>query len=455
MPISPPGPDVLVHSPTELNREVRVHIEAGFPRVWVSGELSNLARPASGHRYFTIKDDRAQLRCALFRGQAGNVQGDPANGDKVLVRGRLSLYEARGEFQLIADAMLPAGEGALAQAFEALKRKLEAEGLFAPERKRALPTYPSRIAVVTSATGAAVRDILTTLQRRWPVARVRLHAAQVQGHAAPASLLRALRAADADGCDVILLARGGGSLEDLWAFNDETLARAIAGAATPVVSGVGHETDFTIADFVADLRAATPTAAAEAVTPDADALLQHLDRLERRASRTMGRTLQQYWQRLDGLERRLAARHPARRLADAGTRLAGLMARLQRAQTSRIARESSRLDGLQRRLAQRHPGTRLAVSREAIDRLQARFRRAVRNDLGRHERRLAEASRALKAVSPLAVLARGYAVIEDERGRALTSRGDFAPGQRIRTRLRDGRVVSDVVATEDIGDAEE
>src|SRR6056297_2567174 len=331
MPVSAPGPETRVYQPVELNREVRVHLEAGFPRLWIAGEISNLARPASGHWYFTLKDDRAQIRCALFRGQRENVTGDPQSGDQVLVRGRLSLYEARGDYQLIADAMLPAGSGALQQAFEALKKKLEGEGLFDPASKRPLPRYPQSIAVVTSHTGAAVRDILTTLKRRWPAAQVKLYKTQVQGERAAPELVRALDAVERDGSsDVVILARGGGSLEDLWAFNDETLARRIAALTVPLVSGVGHETDFTIADFVADLRAATPTAAAEAVTPDGPALLRQVRLLDSRAVRAVGRKLEQSWQRLDSITRRLARRHPTRQLNERRRELVALQARLPR-----------------------------------------------------------------------------------------------------------------------------
>ncbi|MCA1777998.1 MAG: exodeoxyribonuclease VII large subunit [Xanthomonadaceae bacterium] len=283
MSVSPPGPEVYVYQPGELNREVRLHLEAGFPRLWISGEISNFARPASGHWYFTLKDSRAQIRCALFRGNRANAGIEPANGDQVLVRGRLSLFEPRGEYQLIADAVLPAGSGALQQAFEALKKKLETEGLFDAQSKKVLPRYPTRIAVITSPTGAAIRDILTTLERRWPAALVDLYATPVQGEQAVPGLLRAFRQVAGDArADVIVLARGGGSLEDLWAFNDERLARAIYASKIPVVSGVGHETDFTIADFAADLRAATPTAAAEAATPDGPALRRQLAALQNR-----------------------------------------------------------------------------------------------------------------------------------------------------------------------------
>ncbi len=444
MTIAPPGPDTPVYSPIELAREVRTHLEAGFPRVWLSGEISNLAQPASGHLYFTLKDARAQVRCALFRGSRANVQTRPANGDQVLVRGRISLYEARGDCQLIADAMLPAGAGALQQAFEALKKKLDAEGLFDPARKQPLPLYPKRIAVVTSPTGAAVRDILTTLKRRWPAAAVRIHASAVQGDAAPAQLVRALRRADRSGHDVILLARGGGSLEDLWAFNDEALARIIAEVATPIVSGVGHETDFTIADFVADHRAATPTAAAEAVTPDGPALMRQVAALADRLRRGAQRRLQQDWQRLDALDRRLARRHPARELDRQDERLAALQRRLRRAAQRAPERSLRRLESLQVRLQSRHPAPRIGELQRRRTEFGRRLDASIRRRIERGEARLAADARALNAVSPLAVLDRGYAVLLSEDDRVLSRPSDFAPGTRFRARIRDFAVAAEV-----------
>ncbi|MFO7763920.1 MAG: exodeoxyribonuclease VII large subunit [Wenzhouxiangellaceae bacterium] len=445
MPVPAPGAETRVYQPVELNREVRLHLEAGFPRLWIAGEISNLARPASGHWYFTLKDERAQLRCALFRGQRGNVDGQPENGDQVLVRGRLSLYEARGDYQLIADAMLPAGSGALQQAFEALKKKLEAEGLFDPASKRSLPRYPATIAVVTSPTGAAVRDILTTLQRRWPAARVRLYRTRVQGEQAAPAILRALDAVDRDGsADVVILARGGGSLEDLWAFNDETLARRIRALDCPLVTGVGHETDFTIADFAADLRAATPTAAAEAATPDGPALLRQVEALQQRLVRAPARELQQQWQRLDALDRRLAGQHPARRLAEAAARLEGLIRRARRA--ARTGLEQARADHatLRQHLVARHPGRRVDEFEQQRQAVRKRLVRAFGAELARHSARLSEIARALDNVSPLAVLARGYALIEDGEGKVLSRREDFAEGQAIFTRVRDIRIESEV-----------
>jgi len=450
MPVSAPGPETRVYQPVELNREVRLHLEAGFPRLWLAGEISNLARPASGHWYFTLKDDRAQIRCALFRGQRGNVEGQPENGDQVLVRGRLSLYEARGDYQLIADAMLPAGSGALQQAFEALKKKLEAEGLFDSALKRPLPAYPAIIAVVTSPTGAAVRDILTTLGRRWPAARVKLYKTRVQGDQAAPAIVRALDAVERDAAaDVIILARGGGSLEDLWAFNDETLARRIRAMRMPVVSGVGHETDFTIADFAADLRAATPTAAAEAVTPDGPALLRQVEALQQRLIRSPARQLQQHWQRLDSLDRRLAGQHPARRLAETATRLAGLNRRTRRAGRAALEKAGIRHTTLGQRLLARHPKRRLDEFEQQRQVMQKRLVRAFGALLSRHSARLSESARALDNVSPLAVLARGYALIEDKHGRVLSRRADFAEGQTVYSRVRDLRIESEVRRVDD------
>lgn len=445
MPVSAPGPETRVYQPLELNQEVRLHLEAGFPRLWIAGEISNLARPASGHWYFTLKDDRAQIRCALFRGQRGNVEGQPENGDQVLVRGRLSLYEARGDYQLIADAMLPAGSGALQQAFEALKKKLEAEGLFDPAAKQPLPQYPSTIAVVTSPTGAAVRDIMTTLKRRWPAARVKLYKTQVQGERAAPELVQALNAVERDGlADVVILARGGGSLEDLWAFNDETLARRIHALPVPLVSGVGHETDFTIADFVADLRAATPTAAAEAATPDGPALLRQVAGLEQRLLRGPARQLQQHWQRLDSLDRRLVGQHPARRLAEAGTRLESLARRTIRAGQAALEKAGNNVGVLQQRLAARHPARKLGELNQHRDSLHARLLRGFNVEVARNSARLSGTARALDNVSPLAVLARGYALIEDDQGNVLSKREDFREGQTIHTRVRDLKIESEV-----------
>ncbi len=445
--ISGPGPEQRIYRPAELNQEARVHLEAGFPRLWLRGELSNLARPASGHWYFTIKDERAQIRCALFRGQAGRLNFRPANGDEVLVLARVSLYEPRGEFQLIVDTMLPAGAGALQLAFEATRRRLESEGLLDPERKQSLPAWPRRIGIITSPTGAAIRDILHVLERRWPSAVVRIYPAQVQGEAAPKALIRALEAAERhDFADVLILARGGGSLEDLWAFNDEALARRIARLKMPVISGVGHETDVTIADLVADRRAPTPTAAAVMATPDGPSLGRQLGQLDQRLYSAIGRNLDRHAQTVDYLGRRLLPHHPSRRVSDLGQRLATSNARLVRTMKQRLDSDSRRLVQLELRLRSQHPGTSLGRLDQHHRDLQARLERAVNGRLERASSALAALARALNAVSPLAVLERGYAVVTGADGQALSRREQFSVGQPLEILLHGFRVRSVVDA---------
>lgn len=447
MSITAPGPETRVYRPAELNQEVRLHIEAGFPRLWLSGEISNLARPPSGHVYFTLKDPRAQIRCALFRGNAAGTGFRPENGMQVLVRGRLSLYEPRGDYQLIADGMLEAGAGALAQAFEALKKKLEGEGLFEPARKQALPRWPERISVVTSPSGAAIRDILQTLSKRWPRAKVRIYPSQVQGETAPAELVRALKAADGHGFgQVILLARGGGSLEDLWAFNDEALARAIHACATPVISGVGHETDFTIADFVADLRAPTPTAAAVAATPDGPELLRQLGRQESRLQRAIEQGLQQRMQRLDHAESRLRQKHPERRLDELSRRRTDLDRRAELAIKRQLDGQQRRLQGLESRLQARHPGRQLEQLELQVRGLGNRLERAARQSIERRRQQLGAVARSLNNVSPLAVLERGYAVVRNPDGQAMTQRDQFKKGREINILMDAFEVDAEILA---------
>ncbi len=432
MSVSAPGPESRIYRPAELNQEVRLHLEAGFPRLWLEAELSNLARPQSGHLYFTLKDERAQIRCALFRGNALQLGFKPANGQKVLVRGRLSLYEARGDYQLIADAMLEAGAGSLQREFEALKRRLEAEGLFDSARKRALPAWPKRIALITSPSGAALRDLLKVLGQRWPAAQVLIYPSAVQGQQAPGELIRSLKAAQRHArADVIILARGGGSLEDLWAFNDEALARAIADCPIPLISGVGHETDFTIADFVADLRAPTPSAAAAAATPDGPLLRQRLRRLDQQISRAAFAQLDRLDQRTDHLERRLVGQHPRRRLADLEGRLVGLSRRMNVSLLRRLDDRSMRLDGLFQRLAARHPSRPLERAARSLDSLERRLQRAQKLALDQAGERFQGLLRQLNAISPLNVLERGYAVIRDPEGKPLIEQKDLHKGRLI------------------------
>ena len=437
MSVAAPGPEARIYGPSELNQEARVHLEAGFPRLWLRGEISNLARPASGHLYFSLKDARAQIRCALFRSNAGGLGFRPANGDEVLVRGRLSLYEPRGDYQLIADGLLAAGAGELQAAFEALKKKLESEGLFANDAKQALPAWPGRIAVVTSPSGAAVRDIVHVLAQRWPLASVRIYPCQVQGEQAPLELVRAVRAADRDGfADVILLARGGGSLEDLWAFNDEQLARTIAGLTTPIVSGVGHETDFTIADFVADLRAPTPSAAAAAATPDGPALQIRLRGLQSRVLSSALRRLDRESQTLDHLQRRLQAHSPRRRLQDLQTRRLELDRRMVRARGQQLVLRTQHLRTVQDRLEQASPARQMQRLGDKRQALEQRLTRAIERQLERLSARLVTQARALDSVSPLKVLERGYAVVRAPDGTALSRMDQFGAGRELTLRFR-------------------
>jgi exodeoxyribonuclease VII large subunit len=399
-----PAPRREVYTVSRLNREARMLLEAGLPSLWIEGELSNLARPSSGHWYFTLKDADAQVRCAMFRSANLRVRVTPQDGMHVLVRARVSLYEARGEYQLIAEQLEEAGAGALQRRFEELKARLAAEGLFDAALKRALPRLPRRIGVVTSPTGAAIRDILHVLQRRFPAVPVLIYPVPVQGAGAAAEIAAAIRLASLRrDADVLILARGGGSLEDLWAFNEEPVARAIRDSAIPVVSGVGHEIDVTIADFAADVRAPTPSGAAELVVPD-------------RAE----------WLRAVGASRE--------RLARAWRRVGGQ------------ARE--RLGWLARRLELTHPRTRLAARAQRLDELEARLGRALRRELTAAAARLAAAARTLNEVSPLATLERGYAIVTRADGSVVRAARDVAPGDGVRARTAAGTVAAIVSAIE-------
>lgn len=407
-----------VYTPSELNREVRMHLEAGFPQLWVEGEISNLARPASGHLYFTLKDEKAQIRCALFRGNARGLGFKPENGQLVQLRGRLGLYEARGEYQLIADAMEMAGEGRLRAAFEALKQTLEQEGLFRPERRKPLPRAPLNIAVITSPSGAVIRDIIHVLERRWPLARVQLYPVPVQGETAAPAICRALEAVNRHGrAEAVILGRGGGSLEDLWAFNEESVARAIAASKIPVISAVGHETDVSISDFVADLRAPTPSAAAEQLTPDIAVLRGAFDGARDQLARRVLAGLNHRMQRVDELTERLRGQHPARRLQQQRDQLRGLEGRIKVAAERLMIEQRRRLTPWQQRLG------------SGLEQL-----------LPRRRERLAALARTLHAVSPLPTLERGYSVtIEKTSGATVRSISQLQPGQQLITHLADGR----------------
>ena len=434
-----------VYSVTRLNREVRSVLERGLGVVWVEGELSNFSQPASGHWYFSLKDRDAQLRCAMFRLKNSLVGFTPREGAHLLLRGRISVYEARGEYQLIVEHLEEAGEGALKREFERLKVRLAAEGLFASERKRALPPFPRRIGVVTSTSGAALHDILQVLARRFPPAAVLIYPSAVQGAAAVPALIAALETAAARAeCEVLILARGGGSLEDLWAFNDERLARVIAASPLPVVSAVGHEVDFTIADFVADVRAPTPSAAAELVVPDSRACLEALRRSAARLTVSMRRELRALDARLEGTRGRLALVHPGVRLEQQTQRLDDLARRLAGAVRARVQREQLGLAQLRGRLVRRSPDRLLHAQRSREQDLSVRLRHAVARRVNDAAQRLALAQRALHSVSPLATLARGFAIVTRADGSLLGDAAGVAPGETIEARLARGTLIARV-----------
>ncbi len=443
---APPARDV--YSVTRLNREVRSVLERGLGVIWVEGELSNFSQPASGHWYFSLKDRDAQLRCAMFRLKNSLVGFTPREGAHLLLRGRLSVYEARGEYQLIVEHLEEAGEGALKREFERLKTRLAAEGLFASERKRALPRFPRRIGVVTSTSGAALHDILQILARRFPPAAVLIYPSAVQGAAAVPALIAALETAGRRAeCEVLILARGGGSLEDLWAFNDERLARAIAASPLPVVSAVGHEIDFTIADFVADVRAPTPSAAAELVVPESRALLEAVRRSAARLTVSMRRELRAIGARLAGARARLALTHPGMRLEQQTQRLDDLARRLAAAARGGVQHERLKLAQLRGRLVHRSPDRLLHVQRARERTLALRLRHAAAGCVHGAAQRLALAQRALNAVSPLATLARGFAIVTRADGSLVTDVAAVRPGDEIEARLARGALTARVTGT--------
>ncbi|AKC85701.1 exodeoxyribonuclease VII large subunit [Pseudoxanthomonas suwonensis] len=429
-----------VLTPSQLNTLARDLLESAFPLVWVEGELGNITRPGSGHLYFTLKDARAQVRCAMFKPKSQWLKFVPREGLKVLGRGRLTLYEARGDYQLVLDHLEEAGEGALRRAFEALKAKLEAEGLFDTGRKRELPAFVRRLAVITSPTGAAVRDVLSVLARRCPLLEVDILPSLVQGETAAAQIADLLRRAGASGrYDAVLLARGGGSLEDLWAFNDERLVRAIADSPVPVVSAVGHETDFTLADFAADVRAPTPSVAAELLVPDRRDLQARLRALQERVHSLQRHRLRQAMQRADRAALRLQAQSPQARLRLLRQRHAELQRRLQALWQQRLLDRQARLRHAAAVLRAHHPARRMAQLQARLQRLGARPQAAIARTLQRDALQLRALARSLEACSPLATVARGYSILtRADDSRLVQSVAQAAPGDRLQARVRDG-----------------
>ncbi len=429
-----------VLKPSQLNALARDLLEGQFAQVWIQGEISNFSRPASGHLYFTLKDERAQVRCALFRMQAQRLRFLPRDGMQVLARGRLTLYEARGEYQLVLEHMEEAGEGALRAAFEELKRRLADEGLFDAARKRPLPRFVRRLGVITSPRGAAVRDVISVLGRRFPLLEVEVLPVAVQGQSSAAELLSMLQRAGASGrYDVLLLTRGGGSLEDLWSFNDEALARAIAGSPVPVVSAVGHEVDFSLSDFAADLRAPTPSAAAELLVPDSVALQSQLRQLGARLEAARLRQQAARAQRSDQAWLRLQGLRPQIRLQAGGQRLQLLSGRLRNAIAARLSADLHRLRDQAESLARRHPRERLDAQRHRSQLLSQRLDAGWRRRADHATSRLQAAGGLLHSLSPLATLGRGYAILRDARdGRVLRSSSQVAVDDRVDALLAEG-----------------
>lgn len=389
----------LIYSVSELNQMVQNLLEDAFLPIWIEGEISNFACPNSGHWYFSLKDANAQVRCALFNGRQRYKDNQPKNGMQILVRAKISLYPVRGEFQLIIEQFEPAGEGALRKAFEGLKTKLAAEGLFEARHKKSLPKFPSTIGVISSETGAALRDICVVLKKRFPAIAIIVYPCLVQGKNAPRQIIQQIQVANQrQECDVLILARGGGSLEDLWSFNEECVAKAIFKSKLPLISAIGHETDFTIADFVADCRAATPSMAAQLASPDSNEYQQHLGKTYQRLIKTIGYLLNAHQQTLENLSKRL-----------------------------------------------RHPKQRLQDSTQRCDELTQRLNLSIKNQLQTYQQKLLGLSRTLHAISPLASLARGYAIVTDAQSKKiLRNNKEIKLGQEIITKLAKGELLCEV-----------
>lgn len=435
-----------IYTVTELNRATKRLLADHFLTIRVTGEISNLSTPSSGHIYFTLKDANAQVRCAMFRMNLRRVRFRPDNGKLVVVTAQVGLYEPRGDYQLIVEAMEEAGSGALQQAFERLKQKLLTEGLFDASRKRGIPLLPRQIGIITSPTGAAIHDILTVLRRRFPAIPVVLYPVAVQGDSAKNEIVHALQTANARReVDVLIVGRGGGSLEDLWAFNEEIVARAIAASEIPVIAGVGHEVDVTIADFVADLRAPTPSAAAEHAVPEQTEWLNAFRAYEIQLQQLIRRKLSQHQQTLDWLQRSLQRQHPGQRLQRNAQRLDELETRLQRVMQQRLNQCRTSLEIHSNALFQHSPADRIDYQRQKLLYLEQSLRRSMLNKLEQLKRKQGAIAQTLHAVSPLATLVRGYAIVTDpQSGEIIKSTQQLQTGDKLETRLSSGRFTSQV-----------
>lgn len=435
-----------VLSVSELNRKAKQLLEIHLPLMWVEGEISNFSKPSSGHWYFTLKDQNAQVRCAMFRGRNGLIKFTPKAGDQVQVRARVSLYEGRGDYQLIAEHMEEAGFGILQKRYQELKQKLEDEGLFSETHKKALPCAPNHLAVITSATGAALHDVLSVLKRRFPSLPVTLLPCIVQGDGSSQQLIEAVKLADADKrFDVIIVCRGGGPIEDLWSFNSEGLARSIHAAKTPIVSAVGHEIDFTIADFAADVRAPTPSAAAELISPNAPELLQALKEMERQLESRINSFLVQSQQQLHHTRQRL--RNPKQQLQNWAQRLDILEIKLSATQQSGHALRSSLIDKLRSRLAAQNPEIAVKRNQQTIADINHRLAIAMQHKLDAQYFALSKAGGMLNIMSPLNTLKRGYAIAKDSNGAILREAKDTQKGDSLQILLGKGEISVIVAST--------
>ncbi len=445
MPTSSLQPRKQIYSVSELNRTIRQLLEREFPLLWIEGEISNLAQPASGHIYFTLKDSQAQVRCAMFKGRLRLVRFKPENGQQVLIRAKVGLYEQRGDFQLIAEHMEEAGDGALQREFEALKARLAQAGLFDESNKRPLPQLPEKIGIITSASGAAIRDVLSVLKRRFPSIPILIYPVLVQGDNAPAEIIKAIKLANAQKrCDVLLLVRGGGSLEDLWAFNNEALARQIVKSKIPVVSGVGHEVDVTIADFAADLRAPTPSAAAELVSPDQQAYIDIFTAYQQRLEQLIEQKLQRANEQLGWLKTRLQLQHPSQQLQQYNQRLDDSLQRLGNAWNSQLQTSRHRYEIAMQRLLSQQPSRQLSRHRQQLENLIQRLKQSIGQQLQQKNQRLAASSHALHIISPLQTLGRGYALVMDSQGNILHNSQQVRRGDDISIRLHQGSLLGKV-----------
>lgn len=438
------NPDI--YSVSRLNSEVRLTLELQFQTLWLQGEVSNFVAAASGHWYFSLKDSAAQVKCAMFKMANRNSSFRPQNGQQVLIRARISVYEPRGEYQLLAEFIESAGAGLLKQQFEQLKAKLQAEGLFDPASKKPLPAQVQRVGVITSPTGAAVRDIVTVLNRRAPGIEVVIYPSQVQGETAAAQLRNMLSSAiRRNEVDVLIIGRGGGSLEDLWCFNDEALCRAVAACPIPIVSAVGHEIDFALTDFVADVRAPTPSAAAELVSPDQSHLLDRILQLKNRLLQAQRSRLQHAAPKLLNLSQRLLALHPKRRLQQQQQRLDELQLRLTASAKRAMQSAQQQQLYLDKSLRQLSPAKTLLAHTQHINQLERRLVNAQQLQLKQSKQQLAQLSSQLNTVSPLATLARGYSITFDDKQQVVTSSAQLKAGDKVAIKLAEGGFDAEVI----------